>query len=69
MAIPARHVRRAFAEHGLRFHHEILQNFVERSAHVNVAIGKGRAVVQDKKLCICARLLNVLIDARFFPLL
>jgi len=69
VAVPARDVRRAFAEHGLGFHHEILQNFVERGAHVDVAVGKRRSVVQDKQLGICARLLNLLIDAGFFPLL
>ena len=54
MAVPARDVRRAFAEHGLGFHDEILQDFVERGAHVHIAVGKGRSVVQDKELCVFA---------------
>ena len=48
MAIPTRDVRRAFAEHRLRFHHEILEDFVERRAHVDVAVGKRRAVMQNE---------------------
>ncbi len=48
VAIPARHVGRAKAGHGFRFHDEILQDLVERGAHVDVAVGKGRTVVEDE---------------------
>ena len=48
VAIPARHVGRAKAGHGFGFHDEILQDFVERSAHVNVAVRKGRTVMEDE---------------------
>ena len=34
----------------LRFHDQILEDLVERRAHVDVAVGKGRAVVQDEQL-------------------
>ena len=48
VAVPAGNVRRASAEHGLRFHDDVFENFVERRAHVDVAVGEGRAVVQNK---------------------
>ena len=48
MTIPARHVRRAFAQHSLRFHHEILEDFVERGPHVHVTVCERRPVMQDK---------------------
>ena len=48
VAVPARHVRRAFAQHGLRFHDEIFEDFVERGAHVDVAVGEWRTIVQDE---------------------
>ena len=48
MAVPTRDVRRAFAEHRLRFHHEVLEDFVERRAHVDIAVGEWRAVMQNE---------------------
>ena len=48
MTIPARYVRGAFAEHGLRFDHEVFEDFVERRAHVHVSIGEWRPVMQYK---------------------
>ena len=49
VAIPARHIRRAKAGHRFRFHHQILEDFVERRAHVHIAVGKRRAVVQHEQ--------------------
>ena len=48
MTIPPRHEWRAFTEHGLRFHDEILEDLVERSAHMDIAIGKRRSVMQNE---------------------
>ena len=48
VAIPAGHVRRAKSRHRFRFHHEILQDFVERGAHVDVAVRERRAVMEDE---------------------
>ena len=48
VAIPARDVRRAFPQHCLRFHHEILQDFIERRAHVDIAVGEWRPVMQNE---------------------
>src|SRR5437899_1355978 len=67
MTVPARNVRCAFAEHRLRFHDKIFQDFVERGSHVHVAIGKRRAVMKHEQLPIFARLLDSLIEPRFIP--
>ena len=69
MAVPARHIRRAETGHGFRFHDEILEDLVQRGAHVDVAVGKGRTVVQDKSSGPRARLLDLLVKPRLLPLL
>ena len=48
VAVPARHVGRVEARHRLRLDHHVLQDLVDRVAHVDVAVGVGRAVVQDE---------------------
>ena len=47
VAIPARHVDRVVAQHGARLHDEILQDLVQRGAHVDVAVRVRRSVVED----------------------
>ena len=49
VAVPARHIRRAETGHRFRFHDQILEDLVQRRAHVDVAIGEGRAVVQHEQ--------------------
>ena len=34
--------------HGLRFHDHVLEQLVERRAHVDIAVREGRAIVQDE---------------------
>ena len=68
VAVPARHERRAEAEHRARLHHEVLQNLVQRRAHVDVAIRKRRPVVQHEKRCADPRIENLLIQPRRLPL-
>ena len=48
MAVPAGHVVRVLAQHLLGAAHQVLQDLVERVADVEVAVGVGRAVVQDE---------------------
>ena len=67
VTVPARNVGRTFAEHGLRFHDKIFQDFVERGAHVDVAVGERRAIVKHEQLLVFARLLDLLIKLRFIP--
>ncbi len=69
VAIPARHIGRAKTEHGLRFHDQILQNFVQRGAHVDIAVGERRAIVQHERLRLPPRLLDLLVKAGGLPTL
>ena len=48
MAIPARHVVAVAPEHLLRAGHHVLQQLVQRVPDVDVAVGIGRAVVQQE---------------------
>src|SRR4029077_14466933 len=67
MAVPTRDVRSAFAEHRLRFHYKILEDFVERGAHVNVTVCEWRAVMQNEELSALPRFLNLLVKAILLP--
>jgi len=67
MAVPTRNVGRTFAEHCLRFHHEIFQDLVEGGAHMDITVGERRAVMQNEELAIFARFLDLLIKAAFVP--
>ena len=48
MAVPARNVGRLEATQGLRFQDQILEDLVQRRANMHIAVGEGRAVMQDK---------------------
>ena len=48
MAIPARHVGCVEAGQRLRFDDDVLEDLVHRMAGVDIAVGIGRAVVQDE---------------------
>ena len=67
VAIPAGDVGRVETGHGFRFDDEILEYFVEGGAEVDVAVGVGRAVVQDVLLAAGAGLANGLIEVVGFP--
>jgi len=67
MAVPAGHVHRVVAEHGARLHDEILQDLVERRAHVDVAVGVGRAVVEDPEGPVLPRLPEPGVDVHRLP--
>ena len=47
VAVPARHVGRLVALHPAGLHHHVLEDLVQRMAHVDGAIGIGWPVVQD----------------------
>ena len=47
VAVPARDVRAVKPFHGFALDHEILEDLVQGRAQVDVAVGVGRAVVQD----------------------
>ncbi len=64
VTIPARDKRSPKTGHGFGFHDEILEDFVERRAHVDVAVGEGRAVVQDEEFGFGAGSLDLLVKVR-----
>ena len=68
VAVPAWNERRAKAGHGFGFHHEILEDFVQRGAHVDIAVGEGRAVVEEVERGILPALLDFLVEAARLPL-
>ena len=68
VAVPAWNERRAEAGHRFGFHHEVLEDFVQRSAHVDIAIGEGRAVVEQVERGVLPALLDFGVEAAGFPL-
>ena len=48
VAIPSRNERGLKSSHRLRFDNQILEHLVECRPHVDIAVGKGRAVVKDE---------------------
>ena len=48
VAVPAGHIGRILAEQALAADDDVLQHLVHRMAHMDVAIGVGRAVMQDE---------------------
>ena len=68
MTIPSRNVRSPIASHGARFHNEVLQDLVERSAHMHIAVGEWRPIV--KNICsrrVLPRFLNAFVELQTFP--
>src|SRR5690606_12601884 len=50
MTVPAGHIGRIKAAQGAALHDNVFENFVDRMTDMNIAIGVGRAIVQDKLL-------------------
>jgi hypothetical protein len=46
VTVPSRYKRSIKAHHGTAFENKILENHIQRVAHVGVAVGKGRPIVQ-----------------------
>ena len=67
VAVPTGNERRPESGHGLRFDHEVFEDLVQRSAHVDVAVGEGRSIVENKKRGVFAGLLNAGVEVVFFP--
>jgi len=47
VAVPAGDVVRIEPHHLARAHHEVFEDLVERVAHMQMAVGVGRAVMED----------------------
>ena len=67
MAIPAGHVRRVEALHGSRFDHEILEDFVECGAQVNLAVGIRRTIMKNVHGPAGARGANLFVQTLLSP--
>jgi hypothetical protein len=46
VTVPSRYKRRIKAHHRTAFENKILENHIQSMAHVGVAVGKGRPIVQ-----------------------
>ena len=68
VAVPARQERREAAAHVPVFQHDVLEHHVERVAHVRVAVGEGRPVVQDEFFGVPARGQDLVVDFFVTPL-
>jgi hypothetical protein len=67
VAVPTGHVGRVLAEQGLGAHDDVLQDLVHRMAHVQVAIGVRRAVVEDEALAALADVAELFVEAVLRP--
>ena len=67
VAVPTRHVRRVLAQQVLGAADHVLEDVVQRMADVDVAIGIGRAIVEDELLAPPAGLAERVIEANRFP--
>ena len=68
VAIPSRHILRIKTIKLTGFDDHIFQNFIDRVADMNITIGIGRAVMQNKFRSTDAHLANTLIQIFFLPL-
>ncbi len=48
VAVPARHIGAVLAQHALAAGHDVLEDFIQRMADVDIAVGVGRPVVQHE---------------------
>jgi hypothetical protein len=69
VAVPARHVGRVEAVQGLVLDDDVLEHLVDRVPHVQIAVGVGRAVVEDEGRSPGARLADALVELHGLPLL
>ena len=67
MGIPAGDIRGIVPLGIFIFHDDVLQDFVQGMAHVDLAVGIGRSVVEDEFLMACMEFLLFSIDIIFIP--
>ena len=67
VAVPAGHEGRVLAHHALRAHHHVLEDAVQRVADMHVAIGVGRAVMQDEFFRAPPRLAQLVVEVLVLP--
>ena len=67
VAVPARHVGRVVTRHGAGLDDHVLEDLVQGVAHVDVAVGVGRSVVQDPARAPRPRLADPLVQPERLP--
>ena len=69
MAVPARHIGRVEARQRFAADDDVFQDFIDRMTDVDVAVGIGRAVVQDEFGAAGGNFAQLLITFFVLPLL
>ncbi len=69
VTVPSGDERGAISEHRARAHDEVFENLVERSPEMHAAVGVGRAVVQDPRFRVLARLHQARVEVEIVPML
>ena len=69
VAVPARHIDGVHALELARLDDHVLQDLVDRVAHVDLAVGVGRAVVQHELWSTGAHVAQLFVDALVVPFL
>ncbi len=69
VAIPARHVGRVEALQAAALDDDVLEDLVDRMADMDVAVGVGRAVVEDEALASGACFTQAVVDVHRLPAL
>ena len=67
VAVPTRNIRRIEARHAFGLHNKIFQDFVERGAEMDVAVGVRRTVMQNILGAARPRLANARIQVSALP--
>ena len=67
VTVPAGHVGRTQPGKQARFHDHVLEDLVDRVAHVDIAVGIRGAVVQDPQRPVGGLVLDPVVEIRFFP--
>ena len=67
VAVPAGNIRRIETGQRLRANDDVLENLVHRVADMDVAVGIGRAVVQDETRASLGGLANLLVELLLLP--
>ena len=67
VVVPAGDVGGIVAHHGVGTDDEVLQGLIQGVAHVDIAVGEGRAVVKHKPGQILVLLQHGLVQVHFFP--
>jgi hypothetical protein len=67
VAVPARHIGRVETGQRPRADDDVLEDLVDRVANVNVAVGVGRAVVQDEARAPLRGFADLLVELFLLP--